>query len=395
MRTGAARGYVGNFHEAGFYSSDAEFLALIHPFVTEGVAAGEPVIIGYDERKCDLLRSALPRPERIAFLGDTSLYASPARAIEAYRQQFERLVAAGAGQIRIAGDVPHEGNGGRFASWDRYESAVNVVWQHHPVWSRCLYDATTVPDDVRDVVERTHRRLVTPDGGAVTSTRYQDVPEFEGLPPAADPLEATAPSVCLGDASLKQTRRRVAEAVRGHLDTAAFDELVFALSEAVINAQSYGRPPVGVRVWTAPHRVVVRVRDSGPGPLDPLTGLVPVPESSAGAGLGLWLSHQLTGVEASLITDAGGFTVRLRAGAPPAAPADAAACALRAGTLHGALPTLGTVHAIDGDGSSLCEAVDAVDLHPLDGLCWRDLPAGQQCPHCRMITDLDDGSARP
>ena len=394
MRTGAACGYVGNFHEAGFYGSDAEFLALIHPFVTGGLAAGEPVVIGYDTRKCDLLRATLPSPEQVTFISDASLYASPARAIEAYRQQFERHVAAGAEQIRIAGDVPHEGNGGTFAGWDRYESAVNAVWQDYPVWSRCLYDATTVPDVVRGVVVRTHRRLVTPDGGAIASPRYQDVPEFEGLPATPDPLEQTTPDLCLGDASLKQTRRRVAEAVRGHLDPAAFDELVFALSEAVINAQSYGRPSIGVRVWTAPHRVVVRVHDTGPGPPDPLTGLVPVPEGSAGAGLGLWLSHQLLHVEIGLITDADGFTVRLRAGSRPTAADAVGGWVLRAGTLHGAPPDEGTVHAIDGDGSSLCEVVDAADLHPLDGLCWRDLPAGRQCPQCRMVIAVDDNSTR-
>ena len=51
MRSGAARGHAGHFHEAGFYSSDAEFRALIVPFAQEGIAAGEPVIIGYDDRK--------------------------------------------------------------------------------------------------------------------------------------------------------------------------------------------------------------------------------------------------------------------------------------------------------------------------------------------------------
>ena len=43
MRTGAARGQVGHYHEAGFYGSDAEFAALIVPFAEEGIAAGEPV----------------------------------------------------------------------------------------------------------------------------------------------------------------------------------------------------------------------------------------------------------------------------------------------------------------------------------------------------------------
>ncbi|MGZ4644460.1 MAG: MEDS domain-containing protein, partial [Blastococcus sp.] len=201
MRTGAARGHVGNFHEAGFYSTDAEFLASIVPFVSEGIAAGEPVVIGYDARKCDLLRAELARPEAVTFIVDSSLYASPAGAIEAYRRQFERHISAGAGQIRIAGDVPHEGNGRQFAGWDRYESAVNVVWQDYPVWSRCLYDARAVADDVRDAVERSHPRLVAPDGGVDASPRYQGVTEFEPLPPEPDLLEATTPSLRLTDAS--------------------------------------------------------------------------------------------------------------------------------------------------------------------------------------------------
>ena len=144
-------------------------------------------MLGYDTGKCDLLRAVLPQPATVAFLGDSSLYATPACAIEAHRHEFERHLSAGAEQIRIAGDVPHEGNGGRFAGWDRYESAVNAVWEDYPVWSRCLYGATTVSDDVRDVVERTHRRLVAPDGSAAPSPRYQEVQDFRALPPPVDP----------------------------------------------------------------------------------------------------------------------------------------------------------------------------------------------------------------
>ena len=65
MRTGAARGQAGHFHEAGFYASDAEFRALIVPFAEEGIAAGEAVIIGYgDDRKSAPLRSWLSRSVR-------------------------------------------------------------------------------------------------------------------------------------------------------------------------------------------------------------------------------------------------------------------------------------------------------------------------------------------
>ena len=173
MRTGAARGHVGHFHEAGFYGSDAEFAALIVPFAEGGIAAGEPVIIGYDDRKNGLLRSWLSDPSAVTFIGDKSLYATPARAIATYRRLFEFHVAMGAGQIRIAGDVPHPGNGGRFEGWDRYESAVNTVWRDFPVWGRCLYDTATAPQAVLDVAERTHPRIVSPSGQRRASGRYQ------------------------------------------------------------------------------------------------------------------------------------------------------------------------------------------------------------------------------
>ena len=132
---------AGRFHEVGFYRSDAEFGALIVPFVEEGLAGGHPVIIGYDDRKASLLRSWVSDPGAVTFITDSSLYSTPAGAIASYWRLFERHAAAGATQIRIAGDVPHEGIGGRFAGWDCYESAVNTVWDRFPIWSRCLYDA--------------------------------------------------------------------------------------------------------------------------------------------------------------------------------------------------------------------------------------------------------------
>jgi hypothetical protein len=100
-------------------------------------------------------------------------------------------------------------------------------------------------------------------------------------------------------------------------------------------------------------------------------------------------------VEVSLTTGAEGFTVRLRAGSPPTAPDAIGGCVLRAGTLHGAPPDDAIAHAIDGDGSSMCEVVDAADLHPLDDLRWPDVPVAQQCPRCRMVIVVDDGSPRP
>ena len=53
------------------------------------------------------------------------------------------------------------------------------------------------------------------------------------------------------------------------------DNLVFATHEAVTNALLHGRPPTVLRLWAQPDRVTVTVTDTGPGPADPLVGLLP------------------------------------------------------------------------------------------------------------------------
>jgi anti-sigma regulatory factor (Ser/Thr protein kinase) len=313
MRTGAARGHSGHYHEAGFYASDEEFRALIVPFAEEGIAAGEPVIIGYDDRKNALLRSWLTDPRAVTFIGDKGLYATPARAIATYREFFAFHVAMGAGQIRIAGDVPHPGNGGTFEGWDRYEVAVNAVWEEFPVWGRCLYDTTTAPAAVLDAVERTHPQIVSPSGERRASGRYQGIARFDSLPAAPDPLEATAPLLELVDQPPAAARDALAWIGRGHIGDAILDDLLIGVSEAAANALRYGRPPATVRIWAAAGRIVVTVHDHGRGPADPLAGLVPATHGRAQPGLGLWITHQLD-IDVALTRAQDGFTVRLRAG---------------------------------------------------------------------------------
>jgi hypothetical protein len=169
------------------------------------------------------------------------------------------------------------------------------------------------------------------------------------------------------------------------ISATALDELLFALSEAVVNAELYGRPPTTVRVWTGQDRIVVHVHDTGPGPADPLTGLIPAPDSATGVGLGLWLSHQLADVDIAVVTT-DGCTVRLRVGPLPAREHTAPRTfTVGAGTPSGAPPDRGSIHAIDGDGSSFCGRVAAAELDPLDHLPWSGVPPDRRCPQCALL----------
>ena len=313
MRTGAARGQAGHFHEAGFYGSETEFRALIVPFVEEGIAAGEPVIVGYDGRKNALVRSWLTDPSAVTFLADNSVYATPARAIAAYRRLFELHAAEGAGQIRVTGVPPHPGNGGSFEGWDRYEAAVNTVWDDLPVWGLCLYDTAAAPAVVLDAAERTHPRIVSPSGAHRVNGRFQEVADFEALPPVLDPLEQTTPMIELAGSSAAQARQALTRIGRGRVADTILDDLLLGVSEAVSNALIHGRAPATVRIWATPGRIVISVHDQGRGPADPLAGLVPAASNAATLGLGLWLIHQLD-IDVALKHADDGFTVRLRGG---------------------------------------------------------------------------------
>jgi hypothetical protein len=58
---------------------------------------------------------------------------------------------------------------------------------------------------------------------------------------------------------------------------------------------------------------------------------------------------------------------------------------LPAGTLAGDPPIGGGVHAIDGDGSSLCELLDAGTLVQIDDLYWTDIAREHRCVDCQLF----------
>lgn len=309
----ARSGHVGCFdHVAGFFGSDAEFRALVVPFLDGARADRQPVIVGFDERKCDLIRSWVD-PDGIEFIGDARLYATPSRAIAAYSDRFAHLAAEGAEHIWITGELPQSSAGDRFHGWDRYESAINTLWDDVPLHSLCLYDATTVPATVRDVVERTHPRLRTARGEPMANERYESPEAFTALAALPDPLEATPPRAELVDPMPGEARRAVAVAARGILADRTLDDLLLAVSEATTNARLHGAQPHTLRIWTAPERVVVHIHDTGAGPTDLFAGLVPPPSPVVVGGRGVWLIHQLD-LAVDLMHAPDGFTVRLRAG---------------------------------------------------------------------------------
>jgi len=362
MRMGALTDRRGYLHEAVLYDSDEEFLGVVLPFLQEGVAAGEPCLVALGAAGTALVWAGVGDIAGLTFPGDT--YDRPASVIRSNRELFVAQLTDGASRIRVASDVPHPGVGAPWEGWAPYEAAINRAYAEFPLWGLCAYDTRITPGPVLDDVARTHPYFAAADGPRI-NPRYQDPAEFLTQRPHSrgDPVETASPPVIdLMDPTPAAARHAVHTAgmirpdsfrpdsvprdtvrpdpiapgtfqvdprQRGtpqpgipQLDATTIEDLVFAVSEAVTNAVTHGRPPIRVRLWTAPDRIVATVTDCGDGPADPFVGLLPVTNTSSGE-LGLWLTHQLCS-HVTLDTTDEGFTIRLVVGTPqPGRSADA------------------------------------------------------------------------
>jgi anti-sigma regulatory factor (Ser/Thr protein kinase) len=109
-------------------------------------------------------------------------------------------------------------------------------------------------------------------------------------------------------------RRQLHPALAGSVLTSeTISEFVFAVSEVATNALRHGRPPVLVRAWVTPSRVLCAVTDQGAGIDDPFAGYLPAHSDPAQGGRGLWLARRLCD-HVTLRRTSAGFTVRLATG---------------------------------------------------------------------------------
>ncbi|WP_024877311.1 anti-sigma factor RsbA family regulatory protein [Saccharomonospora piscinae] len=287
----------GHHHTAAVHHSDEEFLAIVAPFLRDGVTGGEVTLAALRPRRAALLRRALPVTTPVTFLDQADAYATPAATVRHYRDLLTQHVKDGADRVRLVGELDDPGHSTIWSPWARYEAAINELFDDLPLWSLCLYDGRVVPAAVLDDVRRTHPWLVAPGGGQVRSPGFTDPRTFlaehepdltaEGVPsgPATVTLHDPRP-----DRARAAAQRCASEA---DLDLPRAEGLVLAVSETVSNALHHGLAPLRVRLWAEPGRVVVTVTDGGAGPADPFTGLVPARRDRTEGGLGLWITHQV------------------------------------------------------------------------------------------------------
>jgi anti-sigma regulatory factor (Ser/Thr protein kinase) len=297
-------------HELLLHRDDDELLAVVVPFVLDGLAAGEPVFVGGGERCAGLLRAHLGPDRDVTWLRPPGEHT--ARAIADLLNQFAYLADNGVDAIRVVGQVPtvdHRGEPWR--PWPTFESVLNHAAAELPVWGICPVDLRVTPADAAEAACRAHPRLTGP-GGSRANPDYVEPGRFLRELPSAppDPIEASPPTIELHDVTRAHcVRAAVRELGASLFEADPLEDLIVAVGEVTSNAIGHGIAPVSVRLWATTGRLVVAVTDRGSGPHDPAVGFLP-PRPLREGGYGLWIARQYCD-RLDISTGPQGCTVRM------------------------------------------------------------------------------------
>jgi anti-sigma regulatory factor (Ser/Thr protein kinase) len=287
------------------------------PFIEEGVASGEPVLVAMEEGNLEALRGAIgPEPTGVRLLSSPEWYENSART----RDKLTDWVGenGNGGRVRLIGEPPWPvGQEARVRDWARHESVLNVAFAGLPLRLVCAHDARALPAEVIEHVESTHPEIIRGDGEPSPSSRFEDPRDFCArlAPDGAERDGAPAAELSFGLDDLRSVRRLVEwEGLYSGLPDERIEELILAVNEVASNALVHGAAPASLRIWNEGGEIVFEVVDGGAGISDALAGQLP-PEPEVLGGRGLWLSRMMADA-VEIRSDTAGNSVTIHATLP-------------------------------------------------------------------------------
>ena len=284
---------TGFRHEALLYQDQGEFLDGVVPFIHEGIAGGEPVLVALAEEKISLLERQLGADaSAVRFVDMTRLGRNPARIIPVWRQ-FAAAVDSDR-PVRGIGEPAWPGRSdAELLECDHHESLLNRAFAEAAGFTLlCPYDAAALVPEVLAAARRNHPELIEARERQLSDTYLS--PDAAHTPLAAPllPPGCAPEEMGFGAGDLPTIRRFVCEQAEwAGLDRSRQADLVFSVSELAANSIRHGGGTGTVRVWRDDLGLHCEVQDAGTLD-DPLAGRAR-PSPSQEHGRGLWLVNQL------------------------------------------------------------------------------------------------------
>jgi anti-sigma regulatory factor (Ser/Thr protein kinase) len=280
-------------HEALLYAGADEFLGGTLPFLREGVAAGEPMLVVVDAAKIRALRAALgPDAGCVHFADMAKVGANPARIIPAWQEFVDEHAVEGRQFRGIGEPIWEERSAAELAECQRHESLLNLAFSGAPAWwLLCPYDTKALDTLVIDEARRSHPWILNGSG-------HEQSPWYRGLEGSAaseaplPPPDHDTVDIEFGPRSLGAIRRfAMTHATEGGLNDMQIADLVLVVNEIATNSLRHGGGCGILRMWQEDGTVIAEVTDSGYFS-QPLVGRVK-PTVQRENGRGMWLANQL------------------------------------------------------------------------------------------------------
>jgi anti-sigma regulatory factor (Ser/Thr protein kinase) len=273
-------------HEALYYGDLDEFLTGTLPFVHDGLARDEAVLIAVPEPRLGLLLAALGSDAAgVRFIDMAVVGRNPNRIIPWVLTSF--LNEHHPRRVRIIGEPIFVGRTpDEIGPCVQHEALINVAFAGVDTAILCPYDVSQLPSIV-DFAEHTHPVVVERDGRRRPGDYRPptDVLDMHNRPlPEPDAVEE---ALVFDVPRLGQLRHLVHRHATGAgLPPERVADAQVAVSEVGTNALTHGGPAIAtLRAWSDPSRVVYEIRGAGRIE-DPMAGrIVPPPDAPSGRGL--------------------------------------------------------------------------------------------------------------
>jgi anti-sigma regulatory factor (Ser/Thr protein kinase) len=297
-------------------------MTTVGPLLRRAVAEGEPVVVACPEAVAAAVLATLEGVGDVYVTPTDPLDDRPPAALAAIAELVDARAPGEGRRLHLV-----TGPGGPHtdpAVWMQTEALLNHVLAERPVDHICLLGPVGSPAadaatgvDVEAVIRATHPWLLI-EGGIVRNPGARPPAELLREVQRAsvpDPLEETEPTLAIDDLDdLRALRRALTRVLAdSSLSADAAQDFVLAIDEVTANASEHGIPPVDVRLWSTPERLLCAITDRGAAFDDPLVGYGPAHGDMAVGGMGLWLARRsVDSLTAAPADDSGdGCTVRL------------------------------------------------------------------------------------
>ena len=293
-------------HQALLYRGVSEFVAGVRPFVEDGQAAAEPVMIALPTGKLELVNRLLTSTAGVQFVDMCELGRNPARIIPAVAEFVDEQDG---GSARFVGetDWPSRTQAERDEIVN-HETHFASALAEYPVRLMCLYDLDMAPPALVSAALRSHPEVIvegTP-GPPNAFSEWADVDLDE-----SSPLSAVSGRHLVENLSFDELPG-IRDAIHVLAQEAGFGpdrvyDIVIAVNEVASNSIQHGGGAGVLNLWhDESGGLVIEIRDAGQIH-DPLVGrYAPGPDLEA---RGLWLVNQLSDL-VQIRSDQSGTVVR-------------------------------------------------------------------------------------